>query len=246
MGLGCASGSPGQLITPVETSPPHNERSSPESQTGSDAWELYWRSRNVSPAPPPDFLEPRRPATPVRWLNLTRDAITDNTAARWILGDMRRAAGDGWASRHMRVDIVNAGVLGPQGLNGDDRFIADEQAKGTVEIQHPEPAGELVAAAVVAIPPDVRRKAPTAELTDFVIVILYRSTGKPSVRVQRDGRRELLAAPHSAGELGWQLDTGKFTDDPLIGPLWYQARGWSCRPDSSVVGQICGLVQPDR
>jgi hypothetical protein len=142
------------------------------------------------------------------------------------------------------MDIVNAGVLGSIGLGGSDQFIAREVASGTVEIERDQPGVELVAAGVVAVPLDLQRRYPELELTDFVIVSLWRATGHGSVRVLRDGRREPRPTRLPAGSLSWQLDIGTFSDDPVVGPLWYQARGWSCRPDSPVIGSLCGLVQP--
>jgi hypothetical protein len=106
-------------------------------------------------------------------------------------------------------------------------------------------SGTIVAAGVVAVPKEQQQRKSWAGLTDFVIVQVFRSTGEPCTRTLADGRTETLPTRRRPGELSWQLDTGEFRDDPVIGPLWYQARGWSCQMDGSGdLDEICGLVRP--
>jgi hypothetical protein len=214
-------------------------------------WDSFWRARGVSPAPPQDFLE-LPPGPPPRILNLTDGAITDDTALRWSIAYLRRESGDAWAYRHMRLDIVNAGVLGPPGLNGTANGIEAELARGTVEIEHRSSPGAVVAIAVIAVPVDIKRRdelqqggTASVGLTDFVLVNVFTASGLPGDRILADGTREPLPAIGQAGALAWQLNTGEFRDDPVVGPLWYQARGWNCSPrGSSDLARLCALVQP--
>jgi TonB family protein len=205
------------------------------------AWDDFWRVRGVSPAPPRGFLDDLPPPLP-EILNLTNGALSDATVRRWVIADLRRGKGDGWAFRHLRLDLANADVFGPPGLNGTDRSISDELAKGAVE-RVPQPS-VVVAAGVVAISKDVQERIPWARLTKFVIVQTFRATGTGGERVLADGRREPVPGRHPAGELSWQLDTGEFRDNPVVGELWYQARGWSCKTEGSnqLLDEICGLL----
>jgi hypothetical protein len=204
-------------------------------------WDEFWRVRSVSPAPPKTFLDYE--VEPAEIVNLTRGLLSDEVVRRWILADVRRGKADAWAANHLRGDIVNAGVLGPPGLNGTDRSIASERAKGTVEMTCK--SGTTVAAGVVSVPKDMQRRISWAELTDFVVVQVFRATGEPCIRKLSDGTTETLPVRRQRGELGWQLDTGEFRDDPVVGPLWYQARGWSCKMDGTgELDEVCGLVQP--
>lgn len=177
-------------------------------------------------------------------INQTAGALDDDTARRWVAADLRRGRADGWASNHLRLDVANAGVFGPPGLNGTARGIEGSLAAGAVEIRCAFP-GEVVAAAVVAVPRDLQALTPRwVGLTDFVIVLKIRAGDRHCERILRDGRREPVRSLHVVGELSWQLDTGQFRDDPVVGQLWYQARGWSCRPDQeTITGRLCGVVE---
>jgi hypothetical protein len=207
------------------------------------AWDTFWRSRGVSPAPPPDFMDvPPQPVPEV--INQTAGALDDDTARRWVAADLRRGRADGWASNHLRLDVANAGVFGPAGLNGTARGIEGSLAAGAVEIRCAFPS-EVVAAAVVAVPRDLQALTPRwVGLTDFVIVLKIRAGDRRCERILRDGRHEPVRSLRVVGELSWQLDTGQFRDDPVVGQLWYQVRGWSCRPDQeTITGRLCGVVE---
>ena len=210
--------------------------------SSSEAWNLFWQSRHVSPPPPRGFLEWTEPLPEI--LNLTGGAIDDETVHRWVTADLRREEGDGWASCSLRRDVADADVLGPPGLNGTVDQILAERSKGAVE----GGCAQLVVtetAAVVGVPKDVQKRIPAAELTDFVIVLVRRTTGLGRERVFADGHRERIPPYLPSGSLEWQLDTGGYRDDPVVGPLWYQARGWSCRIDGSTkLDEICRLVLP--
>jgi hypothetical protein len=205
------------------------------------AWEEYWASHGVAPPPPRDFLEGRlMPAVQ----NLTGGRVSDETAAQWVGGDLRRGQGDNWAVTHMRLDLINADVLGPPGLNGSSRFVETERDKGVVELRFP-PTSKVVAAGVLAVSKDLQLKYPGAGLTDYVLVLVYRSSGGGPERIYANGHSEPMSDMRPpAGELRWQLDTGDYRDNPVVGPLWYQQRGWSCRPgDGTVTGALCALVK---
>src|SRR5690349_20509471 len=75
----------------------------PASDAGDAAWMSYWQARHVSPPPPRDMFDPPAEWLKLRRQNLTGGAISDDTAARWVLGTLRRAAAGGWAVRHMRL-----------------------------------------------------------------------------------------------------------------------------------------------
>jgi hypothetical protein len=213
-------------------------------ESAGDPWNRFWTARGVSPPPPRDFMEAVNEAPP-EILNLTGGAVDEETVRRWVVGNLRRGRGDSWAARHMRLDIVNADVLGPPGLNGTDRGIRAEQVRGTVEILTPHPTSEVEKIAVVAIPGEVQRLLIELGMTDFVVVRMSRTTGHTAERLLGDGRREPIPVRRPAGDLSWQVDTGGFREHPVIGPLWYQAHGWSCLPDSEdLLAELCGLVRP--
>jgi hypothetical protein len=176
-------------------------------------------------------------------LNLTNGILPDDVVRILVMADLRSGRGATWAGDHLRLDIVNAGVFGPPGLNGTSNVIATERAKGALEVSCP--AGTVLAAAVVAISKNTRRRAAWAGLTDFVIVQTSRASGEPCKRILVGGKTEAVPARRARAELSWQLDTGELRDDPVVGPLWYQARGWSCKlGGTGALDEICSLLQP--
>jgi hypothetical protein len=205
------------------------------------AWNDYWDAHGVNPPPPRNFLEGSFDGT---IQNLTGGRLSDAKVRKWVLADLRRGRGDQWGGYQLRLDIVNAGVFGPPGLNGTDQYIERELARGVKRIE-PEGGVDVVTAAVVFVPETLRANNPDAGFTEYVIVLVYRATAKGGTRVFRDGHSEPIPAPENPRELRWQLDTGAFVADPTVGPLWYQLRGWSCAPnDGSATGSLCGLVKP--
>ncbi|HLK94105.1 MAG TPA: hypothetical protein VKZ18_29700 [Polyangia bacterium] len=221
---------------PARPSPP------PAQPAADPRWESFWRAHGVSPAPPPGFLESSDPLPATA--NLTDGALDDETVLRWIVADLRRGRGDEWASCHLRLDVANADVFGPPGLNGTGRGISDQLDEGVVAVACGA-RSVVEEVAVVAIPKAVQGRMPEARLTDFVIVTRRRSTGLGLEQTFYDGRRVALPSRHAAGALTWQLDTGNFREDPVVGALWYQADGWSCGIDgSSPLDVICGLLAP--
>lgn len=237
------AGAPG-CATPSAPSPQVvAAQPTPAAPAPAATWDDFWRAHGVSPAPPRDFLDSPE-APPPELLNLTDGAVTDETVNRWVAADIRRGRGDGWAQTHLRLDVANADVLGPPGLNGTGASIEKLRATGLVEIV-PRSRSVVVAAAVVAISKDLQRQSPRTGLTDFVVVQVFRSGEGGAERVFADGRREVIPPRKPAGQLSWQLDTGEFRDNAAVGPLWYQARGYSCHPGGPyATDQICGLVHP--
>lgn len=204
-------------------------------------WNEYWHARGVNPPPPRDFLEGMFGGT---IQNLTGGKLSDATVRKWVLADQRRGRGDQWGGEHLRLDVVNAGVFGPAGLNGTDQYVERELARGVERVEN-DGAAEIVTAAVISVPKTLVAENRGVGLTEYVIVLVFRATGKGGLRVFRDGRTEQVPPPKKTGELWWQLDTGAFIADPTVGPLWYQLRGWTCVPnDGSVTGKLCGLVKP--
>jgi hypothetical protein len=207
------------------------------------SWDDYWQQHGVSPPPPRDFLH--HWSEPAQILNLTNGALSDETVRRWVIADLRRSAGDEWAFHHLRLDLANAGVLGPRGLNGTDRAIESELARGTVEIDCGGAPSVHATAAVVAVPWKLRNQNPGSRLTEFVIVFAGHSA-EGCKRVLKDGQVEPInRMPASDSErLEWHLDTGDFQEDEVIGDLWYQARGSSCKPRGiGSVNEVCALVR---
>jgi hypothetical protein len=203
------------------------------------SWRSFWLSVNVEPPPPRDFLDAKFTG---RIDNLTHGQIPDATARQWVLADLRRSMGDLYAAHNLRDDIANAGLLGPPGLNGTTDLIDELRDQGVDRIDAPLMAN-FIAAAVIPISKEMQADNPDAGLTDYVIVLLYRRSNAGGVTLFNDGHREPIAGS-SDTELRWQIDTGWFVDHEVLGPIWYQQRGWTCRPDSSVVGKLCGLVKP--
>jgi len=202
-------------------------------------WNAYWASVKVDPPPPKNFLDVSFSG---RIDNLTNGQISDETARKWVLADLRRGMGDTYAGQNLRDDIANANIFGPPGLNGTDRGIQSLRAKGIERIEAPT-LPDVVAAAVISVPKQVQAENPGAGLTDYVIVLLFRSNLGKATAIYRDGRREVMEYK-SAEEFRWQLDTGHFFQHATLGPLWYQRNGWPCRPDDTVVGKLCGRVKP--
>lgn len=202
------------------------------------SWDGFWHDKGVSPAPPFDFLDRSRAKTPVI-LNRTEGALDDDTVRRWLCGERRRGEGSAWAQQHLRLDLVNAGVLGPVGLNGLDQAIDRERAGGAVEMRCPP--NEVVTAAVVSVSRELQQQNPELKLGDFVIVQIAKASDLGCERIFRDGHREQIKPVRAAGTLLREVDTGHFRSDAAVGPIWYQEQGWSCWPgDTSVVGQLCG------
>ena len=103
---------------------------------------------------------------------------------------------------------------------------------------------EVLAAGVIWISPQKQKEYPAAELTEYVIVFAYRYPADARVRVLQDGKSEPFPHKGSPGEIHWQLDAGHFVDRATLGPLWYQQRGWSCRPnDGTITGEICARLK---
>jgi hypothetical protein len=202
-------------------------------------WQSFWSSVGVNPPPPRNFLDVKYTG---RIDNLTDGKLSDATVRRWVLADLRRAKGDLHAGFQLRDDMANANVFGPPGLNGTGAGIQAARAKG---VHHIEGATlvNVVAAAVIAVPKKTQAESPRSAFTDFVIVLMYRQSPNATTLVYRDGRREEIGRKND-GTLYWQLDTGRFYEHPVLGPLWYQENGWSCVPDDSAVGKLCGLVRP--
>jgi hypothetical protein len=208
-----------------------------------ERWRAFWSARGVSPAPPEDFLDaPVQPLPQI--VNATAGRLDDETAKKWVVADLRRGRGDAWASMHLRLDIANAGVLGPVGFNGTDEGITSSLAKGVVQIACPPALSRTAAAAVVAVPQELRMGAPRLGLTPFVIVFRYEHGDGACEQLFGDGHREALPQRRSPGVPSWQLDTGSLRDDPVVGALWYQADGYSCDPaEDSPIGALCGVVE---
>lgn len=204
-----------------------------------DNWAAFWASVKIDPPPPRNFLDVSFSG---RVDNLTDGKISNETARRWVLADLRRGAGDMYSALNLREDIVNAGIFGPPGLNGTDRGIQSMRKKGIAKIEAPTQP-DVVAAAVIAVPKKMQEEDPHAGLTDYVVVLLYRSTRGKATAIYLDGHREVME-DKSEGALSWQLDTGHYFAHSMLGPLWYQKNGWSCKPDETVVGKLCGRVKP--
>jgi hypothetical protein len=209
---------------------------------GAKAWDDFWHAHAVGPSPPRDFLDtPEDPLPQI--VNATAGLVDDATVKKWILADLRRGRGDGWASSHLRIDVARANLFGPPGLNGTDSGIWQEALLGVVEIRCAEPRSVIAAAAVVSVPGEVQAENSWAGLTDYVIVLRRERNAGLCERVFRDGHLETIAPRQPPGTSSWQLDTGAFRDSPVIGPLWYQAHGWSCVPDPATpIGRLCGVL----
>lgn len=204
------------------------------------SWDAFWASVKVDPPPPENFLDVTFKG---RIDNFTNGQISNVVARKWVFADLRRGVGDGYAAMNLREDIANADIFGPPGLNGTGPAIQSMRKKGVERLEATPATPDIIAAALIAIPQPMTAAQRQAGLTDYVIVLLFRSTPGKGTVIYRDGHREVSEST-SDGEFHWQLDTGHFFEHPTLGPLWYQKNGWSCRPDDTVVGQLCGLVQP--
>jgi hypothetical protein len=76
----------------------------------SASWDAYWASVKVDPPPPKNFLDVDYSG---RIENLTDGKISDETARKWVLADIRRGVGDAYVSLNLREDIANADIFGP-------------------------------------------------------------------------------------------------------------------------------------
>src|SRR5690349_15110560 len=205
-------------------------------------WAEYWKSVGVDPAPPKGFLKVDYSG---RIENLTDGKLPDATVRQWVLADLRRGQGDFYAGKNLRDDIANAGVFGPKGLNGTGQNIQMMRQAGVVRTEGPGP--DILAVAVIAVPPQLQRAHPEAALTDYVVVMLFRAPQGSGTIYFQDGRTETrqgYGKGHGEENLFWQLDTGYFYQHPVLGPLWYQKSGWSCQPGDSGIGTLCARVKP--
>lgn len=204
-----------------------------------DDWDAFWKSVKVSPAPPRDFIDGRKLA---KIQNLTVGRIPDDTARTWVLADLRRVLGDTWASSNLRRDVADADVFGPPGLISTSAGIDKMRAAGIVRIVAPDL--DWFAGGVVWVSPSTQKEHPEARLTDYVIVLAYRRPVGKATTFYKDGRVEVETNP-TVSEVLFEIDCGHFYVHPTLGPLWYQTKGWSCRPnDGTVVGEICGRLKP--
>ena len=204
-----------------------------------ESWESYWASKKIDPAPPKGFLDTSYSG---RVDNLTGGRISDETARKWVLASLRRGTGDQYAQHHLREDIANADIFGPPGLNGTGHAIQLLRKKGVEKVEAPG-MPDIVAAAVIAVPKEMQAEDPRTGLTDYVIVLVYRVKPGKVTLTYRDGRSEVIEGKNDE-RLRRQLDTGHYFEHPVLGPLWYQKSGWSCQPDATVVGKLCGRVVP--
>lgn len=202
-----------------------------------DPWESFWRSVKVEPAPRRDFLEGPFNG---KILNLTDGRLPDETVEAWVLADMRRGRGDMYALYNLRRDIADADVFGPPGLNGTGDGIRNSRQAGLVRIKG-SLSPDVLAVGVIWISPAQRQEFAKLGLTEYVIVQAYRPVKGRVTSVYRDGRIETQQTTGTE-EVSWQLDCGHFVDHPTLGPLWYQSRGYTCKPDSGSLGKICGRV----
>jgi hypothetical protein len=227
------------MLTALLVSLAGTQVSAEQPRLDTESWRSFWLSMNVEPPPPRNFLDAKFTG---RIDNLTGGQITDATARQWVLADLRRSMGDLYAAHNLRDDLANAGIFGPPGLNGTSDLIEDLREQGIDRIEAPLMA-TFIAAAVIPVSKEMQASNPDVGLTDHVIVLLYRRSNAGGVTIFNDGHREPIAGG-SDSELRWQIDTGWFVDHEVLGPLWYQQRGWTCRPDETVVGKLCGLVKP--
>jgi hypothetical protein len=213
------------------------------SDARNQTWDEFWLAHHVQPSPPKGFLG--TPPRDFQVLNLTSGAIDDATARRWAGANWRRGQGDRWAGCNLRLDLINSGILGPPGLNGTGQFVEAELANGTKSVSC-NPNADTVKLAVIAVTDEMKRRHAAAHLTPYVIVGIARINGTTVTRIRADGTRETVPTRLKKGEFIWQLDTGQIRDHPVIGQLWYQANGFSCRADGSTpLDDICGLVKAD-
>lgn len=207
-------------------------------------WNDFWCAHHVAPAPPVDFLEGA--VLPPQVVNGTNGELSDEAVRDWLRADLRRGRGESWAFEHLRADIIESDVLGPPGLNGTGEALQQRKLHGVVAVSCPTSPRvvELVAAGVFAVPQADRDREPEAHLTKFILVLVRRSTGRTCTLSFANGHTE-QSQTTPVGTLSWQLDTGEVHDDAAVGPIWYQANGWSCMPDGATIADsYCARVQP--
>jgi hypothetical protein len=168
----------------------------------------FWARLRVTPAPPADFLD--------AYAGIALPSTSPVVAAA-----VRGLAGRDWALDHLRLDLVDAGVLGAVGLSGADASVTEATSRGITSLS--SSLSSVTAAKVVDVP------AAQVSSLDTTIVVLRVSYG-PTVGTYADGT-SATAPPDPAKAIAI---AGHLVTDRLLGTFLYETQTVDCA--SAVAG----------
>lgn len=216
-----ASGS-GSAASPGATASP----SGPVTPTPDENAGQFWSRRGVVPSPPPGFLD-NNAALP-----LPAAGGSVPAARRYVQAALRELSGETYAVDHLRLDIVESGVLGPPGLSGDDRSVIQARNAGLTATTTSLTA--VQAASVVAL------SAADARGLDAYVVVLRLAYG-PFVGTYAGGAsRTLPPTPPQTQAL-----IGHLVANRLLGTYLYVTRAVDCASAAkgSVTAKACATLR---
>lgn len=158
----------------------------------------FWSRRRVAPPPPATFLDAYSSIA----LPVPKGTVAGATS--YERAALRQLSGETYALDHLRLDLVDSGVLGTSGLSGDDTSIIQARNAGLVGTTT---TLESVLAASV-----VRLTGAQATGLDADVVVLKLQYG-PLLGTFSDGTRKTL--PASAPQT--EALVGHLVDSPLLG-----------------------------
>ncbi len=174
--------------------------SGPATPVAGETSATFWARRGVRPPPPAGFLDAyaglKQPASP------------------YVRAAVRELAGETYATDHLRLDLVDAGVLGTPGLSGDQASIAQAQAAGLSSTT--TTLRSVLASAVVTVP------SQDSALGTYVVAL--RLQYGPFVGHYADGTSRTLPA---TGPTSVAL-AGRLVTTPLLGTFLYVTSEVDC------------------
>jgi hypothetical protein len=213
-------------VTPdTSSAAPLATPSGPITPTAGESAAAVWSRRGVTPAPPAGFLDAYAA------LPLPVAATNAPDAAAYVRAAVRELSGDTYATDHLRLDLVDSGVLGVTGLAGDDTSIIQAENAGLASTDTTLRA--VLAAAVLKLSP-----AQAKDLDDYVVVL--RLQYGPTVGTYTDGTSKTLPA----GAPVSQAVAGHLVTSPLLGTYLYVTSATDCTSavKGSASAQACALL----
>lgn len=181
----------------------------------------FWARRQVTPSPPPGFLDD--------YAALPLPAVAGSVpgARGYVQAALRQLSGETYAIDHLRLDIVESGVLGPPGLSGDDTSVIQARNAGL--------SGTATALKAVQAASVLRLSAAEAKGLDAYAVVLRLAYG-PFVGTYAGGASRTLppAVPQTEALIG------HLVANRLLGTYLYVTRAVDCA--SAVAGSVAAKV----
>jgi hypothetical protein len=217
--LGCgAGGAAGHAASPTTSSaapstsiaapPPTVSPSGPATPRAGETAAAFWARRGVTPPPPAGFLDAY--------------AGLPLPASEYVRAAVRELSGETYATDHLRLDLVDSGVLGTVGLSGDQTSIEQARAAGLASTT--TTIRSVLASRVVTVP------TTDSALGTHVVALTLRYG--PFVGHYADGTSKTLGAP---APLSIAV-AGRLVTAPLLGTFLYVTSEVDC--SSAVAGSV--------